>query len=146
MPRPLRGARDRKPERGSARCAHDPDGADLAFHQARLDDGPESHVDDPPAVGLELSRHHPSRPANRTLQLPAQSARDPTDERGRRDAVATTRPCVVDADLADAGQERPASHRGEELRDRLPPWIESRPLQVGHAEALVRMGDRVREA
>src|SRR4029077_5614450 len=108
-PRPLRAARDRQPERGSAGCADNPDRADLALGQAWLGDRPESHVDDPPAVGFELSRHHSSRFSNRTLELPAQGARDPAYERRGRDPVATARPRVVDSDLADARQKRPPS-------------------------------------
>src|SRR5215471_8224578 len=109
----------------------------LALHRAEINL-------DRLALGLVLRHHHPTPAGGCTLQLPAQRACDPARDERSRDSVAPAFTRVVDPYLGDAGQERPAIHGPEELGDGLSPRPQSRPLQVGQTETMMRDLQQVR--
>ena len=121
-----------QPERHAAGGARDADRADLAGSKMILAYRPEVDLDGTSA-GLVLSHHDAALTRDGTHQLPAQRPGDPACDERRRDPVAPPFTRVVDPDLRDSGQESAAVDRREELRDRLPPGPQARPLKVSEA-------------
>src|SRR5439155_17253851 len=120
-------------------------GAQLARREVFPADRPEVDFDGALA-GPVVRRHDAAGPRRSSLQFPPQRRRHPPRDERRSDAVATPIARVVDPELRDPGEKRPAVKGREELRKALPPRPEARPLKVGQPESLVRDRDELRES
>jgi len=90
-----------------------------------------SEVDlDGTLAGPVVRRHDAAGPRRGTLQLPPQRGRHPARDERRSDAVAAPIARVVDPELRDPGEKRPAVEGREELREAFAPSPQARPLKV----------------
>src|SRR5207249_7703773 len=71
------------------------------------------------ALPILVRRHDAAGPRRSTLQLPPQRGRHPARDERRSDAVAAPIARVVDPELRDPGEKRPAVEGREELREAL---------------------------